>query len=587
MALALLLVLVTAYAAVPALADTWNKANADGFGNKDNSYILSMAEFGGYLYAGTSNVNSGAQLFRSLNGSSWSPVTTDGFGNASNIDIASMAVFNNRLYAGTRNVATGCEVWEYDGTTWNRRKNNGFGTGTSNGSVTSMKVFGNYLYAGTGTSGNCGLWRTNNGTSWTQVVGQDPPGTYGTGPGFGDITNNSIMSMAVFEGRLYAGTYRAGGAQIWKSSDGTSWNGSVLNGFNSLNTQVTSLTVFGGRLYAGTFKSWGGEVWRTSDGTSWNRVVKLGFETGDQAAQSLAVFNDELYAGTWGCRVFRSGDGTDWSQANTSKFGDSHNGETPCMSVFEGQLYAGTGNFSTGCELWRTYGTPPSISKISPGEGRVGDTVTISGSDFHSSRSASYVKFGNTRCARADYVSWSDDTVKVRVPDGASGKTDVSVTTTCGTSNKASFKVTVTTYYLAEGSTAWGFSTYITIENPNTRSILANVTFMPKGASRRYVTLSLPARSQTTLTNDYLKKRLGQKDFSTLVECRSGLALAADRTMEWTGQGAPSPEGHCSVGATSSDTIWYLPEGSSAWGFETWVLVQNPTRTRRTSPSPT
>ncbi len=129
MALALLLVLLTAYAAVPALADTWNKANADGFGNKDNSYILSMAEFGGYLYAGTSNVDSGAQLFRSSNGSSWSPVTTNGFGNASNIDIASMAVFNNRLYAGTRNVATGCEVWEYDGTTWHRRVNNGFGLG--------------------------------------------------------------------------------------------------------------------------------------------------------------------------------------------------------------------------------------------------------------------------------------------------------------------------------------------------------------------------------------------------------------------------------------------------------------------------
>ena len=35
-------------------------------------------------------------------------------------------------------------------------------------------------------------------------------------------------------------------------------------------------------------------------------------------------------------------------------------------------------------------------------------------------------------------------------------------------------------------------------------------------------------------------------------------------------------EGSCSIGTTSPSTTWYLPEGSSAWNFETWTLVENP-----------
>jgi len=32
--------------------------------------------------------------------------------------------------------------------------------------------------------------------------------------------------------------------------------------------------------------------------------------------------------------------------------------------------------------------------------------------------------------------------------------------------------------------------------------------------------------------------------------------------------------------ATSPSKTWYLPEGSSNWGFETWTLIENPTRLR-------
>ena len=135
-------------------------------------------------------------------------------------------------------------------------------------------------------------------------------------------------------------------------------------------------------------------------------------------------------------------------------------------------------------------------------------------------------------------------------------------------------------WYLAEGTTDWGFDCFITIENPNDEEVTAEVTYMPTGASVKNETLNLPAGSQATVNP---RDTLGDKDFSTRVECKEGKTIAVDRTMTWTGEGALSPDGHCSIGVTSADTTWYLAEGSSAWGFDCWLLIQNPNATEATA----
>jgi len=89
-------------------------------------------------------------------------------------------------------------------------------------------------------------------------------------------------------------------------------------------------------------------------------------------------------------------------------------------------------------------------------------------------------------------------------------------------------------------------------------------------------TITLPAMSQTTVNP---ADKLGNKDFSTRVTCTEGKTIAVDRTMSWTGPGAASPEGHSSVGVTAPAKTWYLAEGSSAWNFECWLLIQNPSTT--------
>ncbi|MBU1669991.1 MAG: hypothetical protein KKF41_03355 [Actinobacteria bacterium] len=129
------------------------------------------------------------------------------------------------------------------------------------------------------------------------------------------------------------------------------------------------------------------------------------------------------------------------------------------------------------------------------------------------------------------------------------------------------------TWFLAEGTTAWGYECYISIENPNDEAVSATVTYMTDAGAVPGGDIDLPAMSQATVNPASI---LGEKDFSTKVECKEGKTIAVDRTMTWTGEGAPSPDGHCSIGVTGADTTWYLAEGSSAWGFECWLLIQNP-----------
>jgi len=134
-------------------------------------------------------------------------------------------------------------------------------------------------------------------------------------------------------------------------------------------------------------------------------------------------------------------------------------------------------------------------------------------------------------------------------------------------------EVTYPVWYLAEGTTAWGFSAYITIENPNATAVTADVTYMTNTGSTAGPSVNLPPQSQTTVDPNLT---VPNQDFSTRVSCREGRTIAVDRTMTWTGPGAASPEAHNSIGVTSPDTAWYLPEGSSEWGFECWLLIQNP-----------
>jgi hypothetical protein len=229
-------------------------------------------------------------------------------------------------------------------------------------------------------------------------------------------------------------------------------------------------------------------------------------------------------------------------------------------------------------------GGVPQITSQSTTSGPVGATVTINGSKFGSTRDpACNVKFNTTQVAESGYKKWSDTQIQVVVPNGATTG-PVKVTNSKGTSNGVSFTVvsgpsTPTTWFLAEGSTDWGFDTYVNIENPSASQVTCDVTYMTADGPVGRAPITMPAYSQVTINP---KSDVGATDFSTKVVCKEGKTIAVDRRMVWTGPGAPSQEGHSSIGVTYSSNTWYLAEGSSKWGFETWLLVQNPTSTAAT-----
>jgi len=280
--------------------------------------------------------------------------------------------------------------------------------------------------------------------------------------------------------------------------------------------------------------------------------------------------------------VLAASDYASWTDsAITFKVPPDANG-TPSLSV---TTKGGTSNAVP-------FAVDPLVATYTPSTGMPGTTVAIIGSGFGNnmipsggagSRDAtSCVCFNGTPAT--SYKSWTNTKIVCEVPDGASAG-PITVKTSSGTSGKTGTFVVMQsacpTWYLAEGTTAWGFSTYITIENPNANAVTADITYMPAGKPNVTEAVSLPPSSQTTLTNNHLVSVMGgPDDFSTKVESTDATkTIAVDRTTVWTGKGAPSEEAHCSIGVTAPATTWYLPEGSSKWGFETWLLIQNPGNT--------
>ena len=130
-------------------------------------------------------------------------------------------------------------------------------------------------------------------------------------------------------------------------------------------------------------------------------------------------------------------------------------------------------------------------------------------------------------------------------------------------------------WYLAEGTTAWGFDTAIAIENPNNQAVTVRMTYMTNGGPIVRPNISLATLSVLWIHPD---KEIGHQDFSTKVECLEGLPIAVDRTIDWY-DGGPSHDNTgttYSVGVTAPSNSWYLPEGSTGGDFETFILVQNP-----------
>jgi hypothetical protein len=340
----------------------WTQVNINGFGDRWNEAILSLAHFNGTLYAGTYNWDVGAQVWRM--GSAWERVNDNGFGDGDNLGVNHLIGFNGQLYAATlADEVDGGEVWRStDGTSWDQVVSNGFGDPT-NAEILRFAVFGDHLYASTWSytdTRGTEIYSTTNGTAWTQAVSN----------GFdGDANNEGALSFEVFGGSLYAGTYNSTtGGEVWRSSDGSNWTQVNSDGFEDAgNTAVSALAAFEGYLYASTShdSGAGAEVWRcqTCDGSDWTQVVNNAFGNSEtRIMPALEVLDGRLLlvVGNFdtGLEAWRTADGAVWQQVGFAGFGDANNlapyWDNPVV-VFDEWFYVGTWNYANGGEVWKMW----------------------------------------------------------------------------------------------------------------------------------------------------------------------------------------------------------------------------------------
>jgi hypothetical protein len=122
-------------------------------------------------------------------------------------------------------------------------------------------------------------------------------------------------------------------------------------------------------------------------------------------------------------------------------------------------------------------------------------------------------------------------------------------------------------WFLPEGCTDYGFETWITILNPGTIDAEAQVTLMTEKGQSRGFGLSVPAYSRKTVrANDWVSAA----NVSTLIDSR--LPVVAEVSM----YGPDRRSGTCSMGAKEPSNKWYLAEGATHSGFDTWLLLFNP-----------
>ena len=449
------------------------------------------------------------------------------------------------------------------------------------------------------------IWRiATNGSTWLIGGGDNSPGqlpvllSYDGGMGYTPLTSHipnldsEIDSIAWNGSTWLIGGY---GTSCLYSYDGDST-------YTDLSSYLpdNNLTIIG--------MAWNGSEWLLG-GDSGNNSDKLfsydGGTTFTDLTSEIPIHVDRVNSVAWNGSTWliggvASGPSPRLISYNGTNFADLSSNVTGLGDIFSVADNGSTwligggwsGQPSTLYSLFSVTNPAPTLTYLGPNSAAAGSPavhLNIMGTNFIPS---SQVQWNGTALS-TDYVDGTHIHATVPAADlvnpGAFAVTVFNPPPGGGASSPMTFTVSksgpdLSTWYLAEGTNAWGFSTYISIENPNDSAVTAKLTYMDPNApaSGKGIagtrTITLPPLSQTTVSS---MSDIGAVDFSTKVECLEGKSIAVDRTMFWTGPGySPSQSGyHSSIGATSPAKTWYLPEGSSNWGFETWTLVENPNPT--------
>ncbi|MBN2167665.1 MAG: M23 family metallopeptidase [Actinobacteria bacterium] len=122
-------------------------------------------------------------------------------------------------------------------------------------------------------------------------------------------------------------------------------------------------------------------------------------------------------------------------------------------------------------------------------------------------------------------------------------------------------------WYLAEGCTADGFQTWILVQNPSDRVVdITTELQTEKGPVPGPVDSIQPKSRKSYNLADYVNS------YNVSTKISAEMPVVCERAMysgdrDWA---------HSSTGKPSATNEWFFAEGCSAFGFQTWLLLQNP-----------
>ncbi len=367
----------------------WTKVVSGGFTDPNNSYAPAVTEFRGYLYLSTTANESGfvfsnsrklgGEIWRSADGVKWEQIGKPGLGNPHNSSF-NFVTFHDKLYAIAFNLNDhGIEIWVTgDGQNFTEIEKGGFGDKNSDSAVGF--VFADRLIIGVANSDSgAQIWVSEDGQTFREVVSG----------GMGDKGNTGIIAMilqgermSILNGQLYVGTSNPGsGGEIWRTGDGLKWERVADEGLGrSASISLTPFIVYQGQLYVtgvtgGSLdKLKGMDIFRTSDGTTWEKVVSDGFSVGKErnVHGSLVDFQGKLYLdmntmdprllipgnpsermAPRGFQLYVSADGANWTQVGKDGFGQSTSLYAD-VNVIGDTVYLSSFDYHKGGQVWRS-----------------------------------------------------------------------------------------------------------------------------------------------------------------------------------------------------------------------------------------
>ncbi|MHB8781666.1 MAG: FG-GAP repeat domain-containing protein [Candidatus Geothermincolia bacterium] len=126
-------------------------------------------------------------------------------------------------------------------------------------------------------------------------------------------------------------------------------------------------------------------------------------------------------------------------------------------------------------------------------------------------------------------------------------------------------------WYMAEGYTAGSFDTWLLVQNPNGSPAEVVATFMKPGGVTQDFAFTVAANSRYTTQVDGIPG-LEATEFS--IRVTADRPVIAERAMYFNYNGFTG--GHDVIGASRPAMQWSLAEGCTAFGFDTFILIQNP-----------